>query len=154
MRRIVDGIHVGSRLSMMSRISPRSCRSGTVELVMVLTGYARDLHGGYSIHVARGQNAGTSGGGSLCRVLHIGNCNRVTLVRFTITETFGKRIAGDLQLRDAVILISGDRGESRLREGKRFEILRARIRGRTRWRGCHYYVASRLVSMHRIQDYL
>ena len=150
MRRIMDGVHVCSWLSMVRRISPWSRCCWTVKLMVFLARYAWNLYGRYGIHVAGRQHAGTSRGRSFRRVLHAGNSDRIALVRLAVTETFGKRIAGDLQLRDAMILVGGHRGEPGFREGERFEVLCARIRGRTRWRGCHYHVATWLISVHRV----
>lgn len=143
-----------SVVSVMPGIRPGCWRGGAVELVVFLAGHAGNLHGWYGVHVARGQNGGGSGSGSLGGVLHTRNGNRVAVVRLAVAEPFGERIAGDLQLRYAMILVSGDRGESRLREREGFEVLRAGIRAGTRRGRCHHHVTPRLVPMHRIQDYL
>lgn len=159
-RGIVDGIHV--RLSMVSRVGPRSRRRrrSPVKLMMLLAWYTRDLHCRYRVHVVgrgwqnRGAGAAASRRGPLCRVLHAGNRGRLALVRLAVPKSFRERVTRDLELGDPVILIGGHRGEPRLGEGERFEILGARVGCRARRRGRHHHVAAWLVSMHRVQDYL
>ena len=154
MRRIVDGVHVRCWLPMVSRISPRSCRGGTIKLMMLLAGYAWNLHGGYRVHVVRCQDARTPCCWSFRRVLHARDRDRVALVRLTVTKTFGEWIAGDLELSDTMILVSCNRGKSSFREGEGFEILCAGV-GRGTWRrGCHHDVTPWLIPVHRVQDYL
>lgn len=150
MRRIMDGVHVCSWLSMVCRVSPWSRCCWTVKLMVFLARYTWNLYGRYGVHVAGRQYAGASRGRSFRWVLHARNCDRVALVRLAITETLGERIAGDLQLGDAMILVGCYRGKPSLRKGERFEVFRTRIRSRTRWRGCHYNVAAWLISVHRV----
>lgn len=138
----------------MRGISPRRWSCCSIKLMVFLTGYVWYLHRWYSVDVARRQNGRASSGGSLGRALYAGHCDRVTLVRFTVSETLREWITGNLQLCYTMILISGYRGESRLLKRERFEILCAGIRAGTRWRWCHYNVTSRLVPMHRVEDYL
>lgn len=158
MMRIVDGIHVRSRamLSMVSRVRPRPGCCSSVKLMMLLARrYAWNLHRGYSVYVVGRQNAATSCRGPLRRILHPrNNGDRLALVRLAIPKTFRERVARDLELRDAMILIRGDGCESCLRERERFEILGPWIGGRAGRRRCYHDVATWLISMHRIQDYL
>lgn len=156
--RIVDGIHVRSRamLSMVSRVRPRPGCCSSVKLMMLLARwYAWNLHCGYSVYVVGRQNAATSCRGPLRRILHPrNNSDRLALVRLAIPKTFREGITRDLELRDTMILIRGNGGESCLRKRERFEILGPWIRGRAGWRRCDHDVATWLISMHRIQDYL
>lgn len=145
-RRIMDRVDV--RLMMARIMRPmgtrgrgRRRRRRPVELRLLSGGTRRDLH----------RAAVTGRGGR-----PLGGIRRdaVALVRLAIPEPLGERVAGDLQLRYPMVLVRGDRGESRLREGKRLKVLGARIRRRARRRGCDHHVASRLITVHRVEDNL
>ena len=131
-----------------------------VELVVLfLGGQAR-----HERHAARGIGRGQAGrargrrrGRALGRALAGGGAGggrALALVRLAVAEALGERVAGDLELRDAVVLVGRHRGEARLREGEALEVLGARVWGGARWRRSHHHVAARLVPVHRVQNYL
>lgn len=151
-RRIMD--RVDRRLSRMrARIMrPMATRARRpVELmVRLLSGggwcsLVRDLHRVPVTGGTRGRAGGRPLGG-------IRRDHAVALVRLAIPEALGERVARDLQLRYPMVLVRGDRGESRLREGKRLKVLGARIRRRARRRGRDHHVAPRLITVHRVED--
>lgn len=151
---IMDRIDM-SWLSMMIRISPMSARCRTVELMMLLSGYARDLHRRNCIVTGRQDTSGSiSSGWPLRGILHSADGHSVTLIGFTVTESFSEWITGNFQLRYPMILISSYSGESRFRKGEGLEVLRTRIRRWTGWWRCNNHVTTWLVAMHRIQDNL
>lgn len=153
-RRIMDRVHVRRRLSMMIRIMrPMAGGRRAVELMVLLgSGYARDRHRRRHRIVTGRQDTSSPRGRPLAGILHPGDGHAVALVGLAVPETLGERIAGDLQLRYPVVLIRGHRGELGLRKDERLEVLRARIRRRTRRRGSHDHVTPWLVTVHRIQD--